>query len=198
MKQLIAKITEIPFLYNSIRCIINGGTFKGKIESLINVKEDDSVLDICCGIGYYSSMFKGEYVGVDNDKNHIDYAIKKYSSKQKKFIHQDIQMINFPENSFNKAFMINAVHHFSDEDNIKIFKKIKSFISDEFIIVDADLSSSNFFQTMLLRYDQGVYLRSLKEHKKLVSQVFDIKETFNFKSRTKSVALCVIRCKLKS
>jgi cyclopropane fatty-acyl-phospholipid synthase-like methyltransferase len=197
MKQLIAKITEIPFLYNSIRYIVNGGTFKSKIKSLISVKEDDKILDICCGIGYYSSMFKGEYVGVDNDKKHIDYAIKKYGSTQKKFICQDIKTINFPENNFNKAFMINAVHHFSDEDNIKIFKKVQSLISDEFIIVDADLSSSNFFQKMLLRYDQGTYLRSLEEHKKLVSQVFDVEETFNFKSRTKSVALCIIRCKSK-
>ncbi len=194
MRQLTEKISEIPFLYKFLRNVLNGGTFRKRIKPLIGVREHEKVLDICCGLGEYSLMFRGEYVGVDFDKRYIDYAVKKYGSQERKFICQDIRKIDFDEKYFDRAIMINAVHHFSDEENLEIFKKVASLIKDEFIIVDADLNSSNFFQKILLRLDKGVYLRSLEEHKLLASRVFKVKEVFSFSSRTKSVALCLLKC----
>lgn len=197
MKRLIEKISESPFWHNFFRTVLNGGQFREKIEPLIEAKENDKVLDVCCGLGNYSLMFKGDYTGVDFDEKYIGYAMKKYGSGKRKFICQDIRKIKFEEKHFDRAIMINAVHHFSDEENIEIFKKVSSFVKDEFVIVDADLGTSNFVQKTLLGFDNGKHVRTAAEIEKLASYVFDVRKTVHFNTRTKSVSLCLIKCSIK-
>lgn len=195
-RHFIEQITKSPFWYNLLRRLINGGAFGKHIIKALDSKKDEKVLDICCGLGDYSVLVKGEYTGVDLNKEYIDYAVKKYGCKERKFMREDVRKIKFERKYFDKAMMINAVHHFSDEENLEIFKKVNYLVKKEFIIVDADLESSNFFQKKLLSLDKGEFIRSLERQKALVAKIFKIKDTFLFTTRTKSVSLCLIKCEI--
>ena len=196
MQYLVKKLSEFPFWYNLLRKVLNGGIFIKEIANALNAREDEKVCDICCGTGTYSLIVEGEYIGVDLNERYIDYATKKYGSKKKKFINANVKSIDFEKKYFDKAMMINATHHFSDEENLKIFQKVNHFVRNEFIIVDINLDASNFFQKALLHLDRGRFIRSLAKQRALVSKIFKIESVFLFTTKTKSASLCLIKCKI--
>lgn len=194
MRYFIEQVAKSPFWYDLLRRLINGGTFGKYIAKALNSKKDERILDVCCGLGDYSLVVKGEYIGIDSNKSYVDCAIKKYGCEKRKFIKGDVKKIEFERKYFDKAIMINATHHFSDKENLEIFKKVNYFVRDEFIIVDADIKSSNLFQRILLHLDRGKFMRPLEEQLVLASKIFEIKEISHFTTKTKSVSLCLIKC----
>jgi SAM-dependent methyltransferase len=73
------------------------------LVSLINIKENDKVLDVGCGLGDLSNYLKVnkiycEYLGIDFIKEFIQEASKLHSNKRTKFRKLDIYKKKFPKN----------------------------------------------------------------------------------------------------
>jgi ubiquinone/menaquinone biosynthesis C-methylase UbiE len=76
------------------------------------VKEGDRVLDIGCGNGRYFELLKiknASYVGIDNSKNLIEEAKKKYPEADFKVA--DALDLPFNDNSFDKVYSIAVLHN---------------------------------------------------------------------------------------
>lgn len=105
------------------------------IIDVLHLKENDRILDICCGIGRHLIELskKGIYgVGVDFNKKYIDIANKnKKKSKNLEFINIDTRKIDF-ENEFNAAISIwTSFGYFTDRENLDLLKKVNRSLQNE-------------------------------------------------------------------
>lgn len=122
------------------------------------IKENDRILDIGCGNGRLIEILKDKkvfYIGIDNSKAMLKIARKKYPSYQ--FLLADALSLPFPDNSFDKIFIIAVFHHIPSK------KLRKKFLKESYRVLKAKglvfLSVWNLFKPQFLAF----WWNSLKE-----------------------------------
>lgn len=89
----------------------------------------DYVLDVGCADGVFSNViFKAtqakRFVGVDIVKTSIDWAKKHWApNKKMKFVVGDAHKLNFPSNSFDAVFCLEALEHVTEP--IQVLKEFR-------------------------------------------------------------------------
>jgi ubiquinone/menaquinone biosynthesis C-methylase UbiE len=117
------------------------------------------ILDVCCGLGEYSTLGIPGYVGLDNDETSIAFARRAYKSCG--FVHADAQELPFADSSFDAVLFAGSAHHFSDTELAAVMRE-SDRVSRKFIII-ADIISTPG-QGMLSRFlysqDRGRNIRT--------------------------------------
>jgi len=145
------KIWELISLYSRLAsklyiCLKCKLTPIDKLSS--SIPKECSILDVGSGNGMYSIYLylksnKRRILGIDNDKKRIDYANR---------IAQNIANVKFKTLDLNKnynllkcdVYLINDVlHHISDNNKIKLLKKIYLKIPRNGILVIKDMHTRN-------------------------------------------------------
>lgn len=95
------------------------------------IPDKESILDIGCGPGHVSEVFrlagrKNEYLGVDNDPDTIELA--KSLFPQVKFECQDANFLPYPDQSFDSCILFTVVEMMFDfrkavEEAVRVAKK---------------------------------------------------------------------------
>lgn len=163
---------DYPGVYDFIQIIVTGNFYK-KISSAINFLNGRKVLDIGCGTGTLVSYLKPSlYMGLDINSNFIKYANKKYPSYSFKVF--DLTKDNFPKKNFDYLFIMNVLHHLTDEQVRSLFKKIKKFRDfKEFIIIESKPKS--IVGKILSKFDAGSNFRGFNKVQLMVEKEFKIK-----------------------
>ncbi len=155
------------------------------------------MLDVGCGIGDFTSALPSEisyYLGVDLNKKYISYSKKKYKSKKIEFIMQDVTEMKFYEDrKFDAVILISMLHHLSDVELEKMLPVIKEITKKVVIIVDLIPSPPNLLQKLVVKLDQGKYMRNEKDKIKLLEKYFSIINTEIISSRL-AVQFGIICC----
>ena len=89
----------------------------------------DKVLDLGCGNGRFSEVFRQniEYIGVDSSRKMIEVAKTKYPEVNFKIA--DALNLPFPENYFDKIFSFAVFHHIpSEELQLQFFKEARRIL----------------------------------------------------------------------
>jgi len=180
LKSLISIISSQPGLYGGIRATLNGKVFDRIILQCLGDTTNKRVLDVCCGLGSHSLIITGEYTGIDFNDKEIKYAQKKYSAPQHKFVHGNFLDINLEPKRFDYSLLINALHHFSDEEAQLVLKKISNSTRENIVIVDPNGGTTNPVHRFMLSLDNGNFMRSTSQHKKLLESFFVISNIFEF------------------
>lgn len=134
------------------------------------------VLDAGCGTGTLAPMFpKEKYYGIDIDRDLILYAKRKY--KGYKF--EVGNLTNFTSNEkFDLVLIVGVLHHLNDRDIGKFFNSLSRNLTNDarIIVIEAifPLNKLNFVGYLLRYFDQGKFIRSTNEYKKLVKKKFRI------------------------
>ena len=101
------------------------------------VKEGDEILDIGCGNGRLLELLKGkniEYIGVDNSERLIDIAKRRYPTK--KFLVADTLNLPFPNDYFDKIFLIAVLHNIpSKELRFKTLQEARRVLKPEGLLI---------------------------------------------------------------
>ena len=107
------------------------------VFSSIAIKQNATVLDLCCGDGFYTYYFyslKSFFItGIDFDKNAIKWANKNHKSANSKFLCGDIRS-NFPEGKFDNIIWDAAIEHFTQDEISELMGKIKTGLGSEGIL----------------------------------------------------------------
>ncbi len=182
---------KYPSIYRFLRTIVNLGRFTQPVKEYLRATPEESVIDVGCGVGDFSTVVPGSYEGYDLNERFIQYAQKKFGNGNKSFHFKDV--LALPETQlYDKGVVVNIMHHFTDEELKILLARLRKLVTNYFVIVDADWNSSNRFQRWLLNKDQGSHFRDRKDLQALLSQYFDLEDFSVFETRSKSVSL--FRC----
>ena len=92
------------------------------------VRDGQNILDWGCGNGRLIYLFEGfavNYFGVDQSNEQLKMARKNFPLKNAKFFCNAHKEKKFPENFFDNAFVIAALHHLPNpKTRLEVLKKI--------------------------------------------------------------------------
>jgi ubiquinone/menaquinone biosynthesis C-methylase UbiE len=118
---------------------------------------------------------------VDLNPKFIDYARRKYGhAKAKTFEVGNATFLRFPEKHFDKAIVINALHHFPDDEATRLLSEIRRVTRRLAVIVDADGAPKGLLRRMLVGIDRGKFMRSLEGLSSVIGKIFEIDEVVRF------------------
>ncbi len=100
-------------------------------------KDGDKILDVGCGNGRLTELFKDmkiKYTGVDNSNELIKIAKKRYPKSD--FRLTNPLKFDFPDNSFDKIFCLSVFHHIpSTEFRVEYLKEIRRVLKPKGLLV---------------------------------------------------------------
>lgn len=195
LRDTLDRIGENPYLFIYLQKLFNLGSFKQQVSAHICAVAEDSILDVGCGTGMYSTLAKGRYVGIDLNAAYIKYARSRYESGQKEFIVGDITKMNFGNEVFDKTLYVAMLHHFNEADNLRILEKISSITKKMVLMLDAVIpDKATFMQRLFLSAERGRYMRPLEHQLRIIKKVFKVKDVSIHFNRSKFGCCSIIEC----
>lgn len=179
MSTIIDKTMSIPGLYGFVQKTI-AGPLHSRVAELLKSEipdtQNNSILDVGCGLGNYSSLFtKAKYIGFDLDATYIDHAQKLHAGPNASFLVGDaVSPPKFAER-FTHAFSVGLYHHLSDEDTLTSLSRIFPLLTEGgfMYIVDAIYPRNFNIVGYVLRYmDRGKHVRTFGAYQKLLHANF--------------------------
>jgi ubiquinone/menaquinone biosynthesis C-methylase UbiE len=196
-KQIVRKVFSKPFFYRYLRGLIFFGTRTKPIEKALALKSGDTVLDVGCGTGEFSTVVHSDqyrYLGVDMNEDYIVEATKSYGNAYRQFKVLDILKMRFKEKEFEKSLYSGVMHHLSDEENLKVLAEMSRITRDRVVIVDSN-PAGHFINNFLWKNDRGSFIRKIEDQCALVKKVMEITEVSQFYVRSGVQQHSLIVCK---
>lgn len=188
MKKIISYLLSNPILFNSVRRTIAGNqeNTKNFVRSNLQIYKAKKVLDVGCGTGEFSDALPEDfdYTGVDINIKYITFAQKNYKNAKRKFLIQDITDRHFFENQrYEATLLISMLHHLSDAELEKILPIIKRVTTKIVIVADIIPDPQGLLRKLMVKMDQGKFVRSREDKIKILCKYFKIIRTAIIPSR---------------
>ena len=187
-----------------IHYIINWGLPYDYVTKIINPKPIDKVLEIACGpaliLDYLTDI---NYIGIDSNQQHLDYAAKKYSKRDNiRFINADILKYDFSQHkNFDTILMLGVLHHLSDHELNTVLQiavnLLKKNNQAKMVTFDPVRTKYHFISNKLCDLDVGRYVRFNHEYNLILSNYFKVKQSNIITSRTKASVYIVNEAMIK-
>lgn len=121
----------LDYLYGNPRTIAAINFFLSKISS----KENNSILDIGCGIGWsgYEMATKknADIFGIDLSENSINTAKSLFQNNRLKYEKGDILTSDFSDRQFNIICFLDVFEHIPCEHRKNLYNKINTILKDK-------------------------------------------------------------------
>lgn len=124
-------VLEIPQVSKIQRDILDYGRTAG-LKRILKPYMFASVLDVGCGLGETSTLFTCPYLGVDDSRPRIAYAMKKYPEAE--FCVMDARHLPFEEGRFDAVMMIDTSHHLSDQEFSSALQEMRR-VAQRYVII---------------------------------------------------------------
>ncbi len=164
---------------------------KNKILKLIDIKENDALLDIGCGIGrWYDRLTQiittGKYIGIDYTNEFISIAQDKYvGDKRCVFLNGDFTRViddlnkNGEFRKYDKIFINGVLMYINDKDILNCIDSLNQLINKDGIIyikesvgIKKRLTLCDFYSDELGDYYNVIY-RTIGQYQQLLLDVID-------------------------
>ena len=148
--------------------IEGASSFYKYTASLLPTDNKADVLDLGCGTGleleeYFSVNPKARVTGIDLTEAMLDSLKAKFSDKELTIVCGSYFDVPFGEEVFDAAVSVESLHHFTKEEKIPLYTKLRNALKPGgyFILTDyfADLDEQEvFFRKELVRikHEQGL------------------------------------------
>jgi ubiquinone/menaquinone biosynthesis C-methylase UbiE len=196
MNIYINNFLKFPFFYRFYQRIIRKkyddyDFFEFFFKKLYKKKKSIKVLDLCCGDSFvlnYINPFIFKYLGLDNNSLYLNSGKKRWRRHSFKFfdfsqIHKLKKEINF----YPDVIFLNGVIHHFDDHNIKVLNNFikNNFPKSIFLSADPIKFNNNFINKLMIEFDRGRFIRTLKNYKLLMKNhnflISDLFFRVNFK-----------------
>jgi len=177
------QLLDRPAIFHAARFALVGrqGLTKRFLREHLAAGPDETVLDVCCGIGEFAEAVTSRYVGVDANERFIQGARRRYAGDERKsFEVGDVLRLSYPARHFDKAIVVNSLHHFSDAEATGLLTELRRITRRLILVVDADGTPRGVVRRLLLALDRGHFMRTPLGLAGVVGQVLPIARTLTF------------------
>ena len=179
------------------RLLGNGTQALRQVQKALAAEPIERVLDFGCGTGGFCQAVPGPYLGIDLDPHYLAFARWRWGSTDRRFEALSLETLPAVE-SFEKAMLINCVHHLSDDAAQQILGELARRVRRRLVVVDADPSRSNWLQSWLLAHDRGEYIRRPEQIRALLARHFTVIDEWIFPNNLHTVVQIVFVCEPKT
>jgi SAM-dependent methyltransferase len=166
-----------PAIYNAVQWIT--GAMRARqvvINTYLQPKRGDMILDIGCGTGYVMDYLDGcHYVGFDTDAARIAYARRKRGQRGDFHCGPATQERLEGYGFFDAVMMNGLLHHLGDAEAVDILQTAKSVLKPRGRVVGIDGCFDDrlgWFRRRILSMDQGKWIRDRSGYESLLLKVF--------------------------
>lgn len=131
------------------------------------LKDNPSILDLGCGIGQFSSITGGDYLGLDMNERYIDYARRRNRRPNCSFQCADAATLAHAEARFDGVIIVDLLHHLSDTECGKVLMTASKLARKWVVNFEPIKEESNPLGRWINNHDRGHFIRPLAELHKL-------------------------------
>ena len=136
--------------------------------ALLPTEHDANVLDLGCGTGleleyYFARNGEAHVVGVDMSADMLAALERKFSGRRIRPICGSYFDVPLGESCFDAAVSVESLHHFTAEQKLRLYKKLKAALKDNgyFVLTDYFAESEEaerfyFSESERLKSEQGL------------------------------------------
>ena len=146
---------------HQLTCIDSAREFYSFTATCLPQIHGTSLLDLGCGTGleldyYYEMVPSAEITGIDLAPGMLDKLRNKFPDKKMTLILGSYFDVPFVENSYDAAVSVESLHHFTKEEKIPLYEKLRKALKPGgcFILTDyfaLSMEEEQFYQNELLR-----------------------------------------------
>lgn len=119
--------------YDWLRGVSNWMWYERAVFGMGQIREGDSVLDLCCGDGFFAGVCFATYAnvvhGLDRDVDAIATAQRLYNGSNVEFHRADVVQDDFPLSRYDVVTWFEGVEHLSKGDGDRVLEKIAAALS---------------------------------------------------------------------
>lgn len=178
-------LLDDPRVFRAVRYPLVGSQKRTRelVRRELGAGPDDSVLDVCCGTGDFADLVPGPYLGIDLNERFVGLARERYSgSPNKRFEVMDATRMRLETGSYDRAMIVNAMHHFDDDLNRGILAELTRVVRDRIVILDAIPDPDGWLKRLVISSDRGDHVRPLDEQLSLIGEKLKIERHYKFDS----------------
>ena len=126
------------------------------------------ILDLGCGTGlelkeYFEINPTAKVTGIDLSPEMLNALREKFPHKEMNLILGSYFDVPFGENEFDCAMSVESLHHFSKEEKVPLYKKLRAALKDGGYFILTDYFAASEDQEDALRQEMNYYDRKRKE-----------------------------------
>ena len=128
------------------------------------LENNPSIVDVGCGIGQYSDVTRGSYLGIDLNRDFINYASKRRrKNPNASFVCDNAASLVDDGSRFDIVLMVDVLHHLSEDAGTGLLE-LASDLSESYIVsFEPVKDQSNPVGQWIIDHDRGRYIYSLDE-----------------------------------
>jgi SAM-dependent methyltransferase len=136
-----------------------------------------SVLDIACGIGQFSDITRGPYLGVDLNNQYIERAKKLYNSPNISFQCVDVKNLYKENKQYDIALLIGIAHHLDNDTFSDLLTVVHKIAKKSVVLIEVAQEQNTPWGKWLRDNDRGKFVRPQNKLKQIICESgFKIKE----------------------
>lgn len=181
----VRALLDDPRVFKAVRYPLVGAQKRTKelVRWELDAGPGESLLDVCCGTGDFAGFVEGPYMGVDLNERFVGLAKDRYAGdSSKRFEVMDATRMRLGSASFDRAMIVNAMHHFDDDLNRKILAELSRVVRERIVIVDAIPDPEGWLKKLVIQSDRGDHVRLLPEQLDLIGEQLEIESHYTFDS----------------
>jgi SAM-dependent methyltransferase len=178
-------LLDDPRVFKAVRYPLVGSQKKTRelVRRELDAGAGDSVLDVCCGTGDFADLVPGQYLGIDLNERFIRRARERYDGLPgKRFEVMDATRMQLDAGSYDRAMLVNAMHHFDEDLNRGILAELSRVVRERIVIVDAIPDPESWLKRLVISSDRGDHVRPLKDQLALIGETLNVERHYAFDS----------------
>ena len=144
-----------------------------RLAGALRLQPGERILDVGCGTGIGTALAREHYVGIDMDLPYLLFA-RRGMGAGRAFAKMSATNLGFRAGCFDKAVLINVVHHVDDEGLDRCLLELTRVVRECVIVLDAAPDTANRVSRFFLAHDRGEYLRPRRDLRALLERRYRV------------------------
>jgi ubiquinone/menaquinone biosynthesis C-methylase UbiE len=190
-RRLFVKVIENPAVFYYLRTHFYWGTMR-RLRRTLAMQPGETLLDVGCGAGMGAGLTQGRYVGVDTEMVYLRFSRHRLRRvPTHTFMKMSALELGFCDGAFDKAMMLNVVHHLDDAMADTFLAKLARVVRKKVYVLDHDIDNDNALSGWLVRLDRGAHMRPFKALTHVLERHYTVENAERFFNLEHSVR-CVL------